>query len=143
MIDLTSEIISTLKANDFGIDIPSENITDGYTTSKPTFTKPRIVVSEVTNIPDLNTYTNKEEYSSVAYQIDIYCKAGKLDGKITSNTNVARTLSHRIYDLLNDKFGLMRVGIQPTVPYTQDSTVMRKIITVGGTIDLTHKYIYR
>jgi DhnA family fructose-bisphosphate aldolase class Ia len=88
------------------------------------------------------TYTHKEEYSIVTYDIEIYCKQMTIDGVVTPAKKVARILAEEIDAVITSTLGLVRTLSPADAPYEVDTSVSRKILTYEGILDLTNDYIY-
>ena len=144
MLTIIDEIISYLQ-NDyiFTVDIPSENIVEAYSVNTPDYSNPYITVEEITNLPQAETYTDKEEYSIIGYQIEVYTTQQEVNGIMLSARETCRRILSEITEAINDKFGLVRNTSPTILPATEDSSVQRGILRCEATIDKTHKYLYR
>lgn len=143
MQSIIDDIIMKLREANLEIEVPDENIDKNYPTSIPSLTKPYIYVSEIANVPNEMTITDKEEYSDLSYQIDVYSKQQNVNGEFIAADDVVHKLGMKISDVLSSELGLFRIGTNIIMPYSFDNTVQRYVLTFNGVLDLTHGYIYR
>lgn len=143
MKSLLDDIIKVLSETNFSIPIPIENISTDYPVFTPEFTKPYIYVSEINNTVHERTFTHKEEYSDLSYQIEIYSRQQKIDDTIVANNDVVRKIAYELDASLSSVLGLLRIGVPVDMPYGYDNTIKRYVLTYNGILDLTHDYIYR
>lgn len=143
MKSLMGDILRVLKEIEYTVEIPEDNITNVYSVIMPDFKEPYIYVSEINNSVHERTYTHKEEYSDLSYQIEIYSRQQKIDDVITPSDDVVRLIAQDVDNALSNVLGLLRIASPVNMPYGYDSTVRRYILTYNAILDLTHDYIYR
>lgn len=143
MKTLIEDIVGAIQdTTTFSVTIPTDNISESYPVYQPDFSQPYIIVHEIVNQADMLTYTHKEEYSIVTYDIEIYCKQMTIDGVVTPAKKVARILAEEIDTVITSTLGLVRTMSPADAPYEVDTSVSRKILTYEGILDLTNDYIY-
>lgn len=142
MITLVNDIIELLQNADLGVSVPTDNIVGEYPSEVPTFTKPYIVVSEISNLVNERTYTDSEQYSDLTYQIEIYGVVQKIEGEYYTAGETVRYIGRKVVEAMAG-YGFTRTSFPAEIPYTYDDSVKRLILTFTGTIDLTHEVIYK
>lgn len=143
MRSILNEIVDKLKNSTFSVTVPSANIIDAYPVTNPDFKKPYITVDESVNLPDMNTYTNKEENSYLGYQIDVYSRQQKINNVMYSAKDVTKQLVNEIDNILNTEFGLIRSTSPQYIPFSEDRSICRCVVRYDVNLDLTHDYLYR
>lgn len=147
MKSIENEIIECIKtSNDF--TYTNLEVIEPYSYKEPDFNKIIIVVQEIQNTPNERTFTDKEEYSELGYQISILSRLQRIsneNGEVrnASPYEVTRTMYFELVDKLYEEFLLTRVGDPLVRPYSADDTVLERVFRVANTIDLEHEYLYR
>lgn len=143
MTSILDDILSKLKNHTFTFDVPKENISDVYPVDVPDFRKPYIFVREIVNTTDLATYTNKENYSILSYEIEIYARAQSVDGTLHNARYVVKTLGSEIDELLSVQFGTIRDVSPRMTQYENDKTLMRYLLTETVIASTDTEFLYR
>lgn len=134
------DILQCLKEIDYPVTV---DITEGYPSTKPNFTKPLIVVRELQNVVDSITYTDKEEYSNITIEVEIYSRAQSINGRKMDGNRVCSVLRSLIDNALASKLCLFRIGNPFSQPSVFDETVARYVMTYEVTVDNTYHICYR
>lgn len=143
MVSLTNELISYLQGYSFDVAVPTENIIEAYSVDTPNYDNPYITVEEITNLPNMETYTNKEEYSIIGYQIEVYTTQQEVKGTVLSARDTCKSLLDQITEAVCKQFNLIRTASPTILPVSQDASIQRGILRCEANIDRTHKYLYR
>lgn len=143
MVTIINEIIKYLQEYSFDVNIPAENIVEAYSVDNPDYTNPYITVEEITNLPQMETYTDKEEYSIIGYQIEVYTTQQEVKDEILSARDTCKYIINEITEAVVNKFGLIRNASPTILPASEDASIQRGILRVEAVIDKTHKYLYR
>ena len=143
MVTIINEIIEYLQKYPFEVHIPAENIVEAYSVDNPDYSNPCITIEEITNLPQMETYTDKEEYSIIGYQIEVYTTQQNVKNEVYSARNTCTYILNEITEAVVKKFGLIRNASPTILPVSEDASIQRGILRVEAVIDKTHKYLYR
>lgn len=143
MVTIIKEIIEYLQSYSFDVNIPVENIVEAYSVDNPDYTNPYITVEEIANLPKMENYTDKEEYSIIGYQIEVYTTQQEVNGEVLSARDTCRYILSEITEAVVDKFGLIRTASPTILPAAEDASVQRGILRTEAAINKTNKYLYR
>ena len=138
MVDITDEIIEKLKAHSFSI--PFKDIRKPYESKKPSY--PLLLVYPIRNDPLLQLH-GEEILSKVAFRFEVYTRDTSHEGTVYSKSQVSSILSIELDEFIRTTYGLMRVGDPNERLYSGDDTIMRYIVSYGGTLDNKTKIIYQ
>ena len=137
MILIGNQIIEKLQET---LTFPKVTVKDFYSISK--VTPPMVTLNEMPNsgviYPD-----GMPKIVSNSFQIEVYCKAQKIEQKQVSAIEASKLLTQEVDNILNSFFGLTQVGEINFSPYVSDQTVMRAVARYRGYIDIRTEIIYR
>lgn len=140
MVDITPEIVEKLKSLNYPWDVV---VVEGYPLTTPDFVKPMVTVREVSNTVDNDTYTNKEVYSNITVEVEIYSRAQELDGAVLAGNRVCANIRNLIDDCLSTVYGFTRTATPFTQPSVFDSTVSRTVLSYQVTVNVETLICYK
>lgn len=106
----------------------------------PKINYPMITIQEIDN-SEAEQYSSNigEEFSDVAYQINIYTR----DISSMQKNEIIRKLADKVNNVLGVKLGMIRDGSIPPVPVPSDSTILQYSVRYTGVLDIIRDIIYK
>lgn len=138
MVSIQDELIAKLKGHPFTIMV--KDIRDTFSTKEPIY--PMITLDEITNTPYLQL-PMQESISTIAYRFEIYVRDMSQDNKVYTKRQASSIIGNELDILMRDVYGLKRVGDPQRLPYGEDKSILRYIVTYGGKIDNQTMIIYQ
>lgn len=138
MVSIQDEIITKLKEHTFTLEV--KDVRDTFSTKAPTY--PMITIDEVSNRPYIQI-TGKEYLSNIAYRFEIYTRDTAKDDKVYTKRQISDIIGDELDTLMKDLYGFKRVGDPQRLPYGEDKTILRYIVTYGGKIDNETMILYQ
>jgi hypothetical protein len=117
---------------------PVIDIRPSYSMKKAQY--PMIVVHEMDNRAAI-TLGDTERFSSLAYQIDVYCKDMVILGSPVSRNTIARSICGTVDSKMNSEYGMTRVS--SVYLGDDDDGVLRYALRYTGFLDVINGILYR
>lgn len=137
MIYIGDQIIAALRER---LEYPQVIVKDFYSVAK--VSPPMVTLNEMPG-PGLLFPDGQPRIVRNSFQIEIYCSAGRVDGKAVTAIQAAKALMQQVDHILNSVYGLTQVGDMIFSPYITDQTIMRGVARYRGDIDTLTEIIYR
>lgn len=106
----------------------------------PKIDYPMIIIQEIDN-SEAQKYSSNlgEEFSNIAYQINIYTR----DISSMQKNVIMRKLADKVNNVLGIKLGMIRAGNPVTMPVPSDTTILQYSVRYTGVLDIIRNIIYK
>ena len=135
MIQIGNDLVEALKK----VNVPGLKVCDAYDVTA--MTPPLITLYEQPG-PGVLYPDGKPVIVRNLFQLEVYCRQGRIDGAVRSAGACARLLMEKAAAVM-EGFGLTQQGEMAFAPYINDTTIMRGVARYTGVIDTKTEIIYR